>query len=68
MALMPCPECGNEVSTEAAACPKCGYRVVPDVSHIKVPGWFNAMAGIQAVLLLILLAFAVYFAAAIMLS
>jgi hypothetical protein len=24
MALKPCYECGNEVSTLAAACPKCG--------------------------------------------
>ena len=25
MALIACPECGKEVSTEAAACPGCGY-------------------------------------------
>ena len=25
MALKPCPECGNEVSKEAASCPKCGH-------------------------------------------
>lgn len=24
MALTQCPECGNQVSTAAAACPKCG--------------------------------------------
>ncbi len=24
MALVPCPECGREVSTLAAACPHCG--------------------------------------------
>ena len=27
MALMNCPECGREVSREAAACPQCGYPV-----------------------------------------
>lgn len=28
MALMKCKECGNEVSTSAGACPKCGAPVV----------------------------------------
>lgn len=27
MALIKCPECGSDVSTEAAACPKCGYPI-----------------------------------------
>ena len=27
MALIKCPECGREVSREAAACPQCGYPV-----------------------------------------
>lgn len=27
MALIPCKECGNEVSTDAKACPKCGAKV-----------------------------------------
>lgn len=27
MALITCPECGKQVSTEAAACPGCGYPV-----------------------------------------
>jgi uncharacterized paraquat-inducible protein A len=25
MALIKCPECDSEVSSEAAACPKCGH-------------------------------------------
>lgn len=25
MALIKCPECGNEVSDRAVACPHCGY-------------------------------------------
>ena len=25
MALKPCPECGNSVSTRADSCPKCGF-------------------------------------------
>jgi len=25
MALIACPECGNQISTEATACPACGY-------------------------------------------
>ncbi len=27
MALIKCPECGNEVSDKAAMCPKCGYKI-----------------------------------------
>ncbi len=27
MALIKCPECGNEVSTVAASCPKCGAPI-----------------------------------------
>lgn len=27
MALKACGECGNEISTKAAACPKCGAKV-----------------------------------------
>ena len=27
MALMACPECGRSISTEASACPGCGYPV-----------------------------------------
>lgn len=27
MALIKCPECGNEVSSSAASCPKCGYPI-----------------------------------------
>lgn len=26
MPLRPCPACSNEVSLEAAACPKCGHQ------------------------------------------
>ena len=32
MALMKCPECGNDVSTSAETCPHCGYRLKPS-SH-----------------------------------
>lgn len=27
MALIKCKECGNEVSTEALSCPKCGALI-----------------------------------------
>ena len=29
MALIRCPECGNEVSDKAAACPRCGCPITP---------------------------------------
>lgn len=28
MALINCPECGNEISSSALSCPKCGYAVI----------------------------------------
>ena len=31
MALITCPECGNQVSTDAKACPSCGYPVAQRV-------------------------------------
>lgn len=31
MALITCPECGNQVSMEANACPSCGYPVAQSV-------------------------------------
>ena len=27
MALIKCPECGNEVSDKALSCPKCGFPI-----------------------------------------
>lgn len=35
MALIKCPECGNDVSTEASACPKCGFPIREKNSQIK---------------------------------
>ena len=29
MALIKCPECGNDVSTSAASCPHCGFPLKP---------------------------------------
>jgi len=33
MALISCPECGREVSSEAPACPQCGYPVAPRLAE-----------------------------------
>jgi len=33
MALINCPECGKQVSTEAKACPGCGYPVAEKVEQ-----------------------------------
>ena len=38
MALIKCPECGNEVSSSAVACPKCGYPVANSSSVCNDPG------------------------------
>jgi membrane protein YdbS with pleckstrin-like domain len=37
MALIPCPECGREVSAEAKMCPACGYPVAERVGRASVP-------------------------------
>ena len=33
MALIKCPECGNEVSSIAASCPKCGYPIASNFQN-----------------------------------
>lgn len=40
MALQKCKECGNEVSSDAKACPKCGAKVKKKFSIIKAIGFF----------------------------
>ena len=29
MTLIPCPECGNQISDKALMCPNCGYSNKP---------------------------------------
>ena len=38
MALIVCPECGEQVSTEAQACPSCGYPVAERNASSALPG------------------------------
>ncbi|OGS20965.1 MAG: hypothetical protein A2252_04545 [Elusimicrobia bacterium RIFOXYA2_FULL_39_19] len=39
MALIMCPECKNQISDSAEACPKCGYKLTPEkVNEIKKKG------------------------------
>ena len=35
MALIKCPECNNDVSTEAISCPHCGYPIAKKLSEKK---------------------------------
>ena len=46
MALVKCPECGRDVSDQAAACPGCGYALRVQVVQPKDPGKPLALAGI----------------------
>jgi predicted nucleic acid-binding Zn ribbon protein len=39
MALVTCQECGKDVSSEAAACPHCGYSRKPQVKKKKRFRW-----------------------------
>ena len=36
MALIKCPECGNQVSSEAVACVKCGYPIRCNIKSIAI--------------------------------
>lgn len=36
MSLTPCRECGNQVSEDAAACPKCGAKLRQPMSRVKL--------------------------------
>lgn len=55
MALRPCPECGHEVSTEATACPQCGFDFA---AHKRKEDNTSAAGG--WVVLLIVLAIGIY--------
>ena len=38
MALVKCPECGNEISDTAASCPKCGYGIKKSTVTVEATG------------------------------
>jgi DNA-directed RNA polymerase subunit RPC12/RpoP len=40
MAMIKCHECGGEVSDGASVCPKCGAKLVPKGTAIRVVGLF----------------------------
>lgn len=47
MALVNCHECGNEMSDQAAACPKCGAPLKPPAPASRGPAmwpWFTGAA------------------------
>ncbi len=51
MALIQCPECGHTISTEAHACPSCGYVQKPDEpgtsgAPLKSPRVWSAALGV----------------------
>lgn len=55
MALIACPECGNQVSTEAKACPACGFPLAgrSDAAALSPAAQADAVeaVGAQSVLL-----------------
>lgn len=68
MSLAHCPECGHEVSVNAAACPNCGLPIAPPVAVTPdrkvvvvprkeggIPPWAIAAIGGTALLLIIIL-------------
>ena len=49
MALIRCPECGREVSSQAPACPACGYPLqASDAIRAGRPPHAEPRAGLQA--------------------
>lgn len=50
MAIVKCHECGSEVSTEAAACPKCGAK--PKIK-LSVIHWIGILVGLLIIYIFI---------------
>lgn len=49
MALVPCPECKASISTEAAACPQCGFGMrtgAPAAVFVRKPRTFGILCGL----------------------
>ncbi|MDD5302410.1 MAG: zinc ribbon domain-containing protein [Elusimicrobia bacterium] len=57
--LTKCPSCASEVSTAAAACPKCGHQ-------FKAPGGFSMKDPVHAGCVIVVLGFLVLAAFLIM--
>lgn len=59
MPLIPCPECGREISTQAAACPQCGApaaTVSPTEKRRRSPTAMGCLfAALSLVVVIILL-------------
>lgn len=57
MALIPCPDCGREVSDEASACPDCGrpVRVSSPQTVVNVDNRSGCLTVLAILFLLLLL-------------
>jgi hypothetical protein len=53
MNLKPCPDCGREVSKEAAACPGCGRKLNQSFALWMIVGLTIGVAGMAAILALV---------------
>ena len=57
MALIKCPECGNQISDKAERCPKCGYELnkkeTPTTSDNKVASSFMNKGNIKYILIIL---------------
>jgi predicted nucleic acid-binding Zn ribbon protein len=51
MALVPCTECGHEISTEARTCPNCGAK---NRNRVQGSGKYWLLAGILMILFVVL--------------
>ena len=53
MPMTTCPTCQAEVSTEAAACPKCGHAFRPTGGGINMSGPVHVIRVIIAIIILV---------------
>lgn len=53
MAIIKCPECKGKMSTEADACPKCGYKITQEDKQkgINPKPWYKKWWGIMLIVL-----------------
>lgn len=55
MALINCPECGNEVSDTAEKCPKCGYKIKKNQQVNKIKEIINLKKKSLVIIIVLLL-------------
>ena len=61
MALIHCPECGKEVSSESATCPNCGYTINKKQAQRQANLAANSGMGFGSTVFAIIVGLALYY-------